>query len=368
MRRKIRGFAPDYFFIAIVVALVVFGLVMLTSASSDLAREKFGDSYYYLFHQLSNGLAVGLIGFVIASLISLTFFERISFPLFILSILLLIAVFLPSLGIEAKGAERWLNLGGYSFQPGEFLKLAFLIFISAWAGKNKERIGSFSKGYIPFLILLGISVGLLFLQPATTIAVILAVAALATYFAAGAKIRYIVLTFVLGAVAIAGLVYSTPYRLARFSGYLNPESDPLGTTYHINQSLIAIGSGGVFGVGFGNSTTKLKYLPEPIGDSIFAVIAEEFGFVGAIFVILLFGLFIWRGLSIAKNSKDGFSRSLGTGIVVLIGFQAFVNIAAISGLIPLTGVPLPFISYGGTALAVFLTMCGILVNISRNRR
>lgn len=368
MRRFSRGGVPDYFFISIVAILAIFGLVMLSSASSDLAKARFGDSYYYIEHQIMNGLLVGIAGFLLGMFVPLKVWEKSSVWLFLGSIVLLILVFFPMFGIEMKGSERWLDLGFVSFQPGEVLKLTFLLFLSSWVARDKDRSKSVSRGLIPFLLILGVSVGLLFLQPATTIAVILTGAVLAAYFAAGAKIRYIVSIMLLGAISVAGLIYVTPYRLQRIKGFLDPESDPLGATYHINQSLTAIGSGGLWGVGFGNSTTKLKYLPEPIGDSIFAVIGEEFGFVGALFVISLFALFIWKGFMIAKNSRDVFSRSLGVGLTSLIGIQAFINIGAISGLIPLTGVPLPFVSYGGTALAVSLTMCGILANISRSRR
>lgn len=368
MRKLFRGGPPDYFFIGIVVVLTIFGLVMLSSASSDLAKARFGDSYYYIQHQLSNGILLGVLGFFLGMFIPLRMWEKSSLWLFLLNIILLILVFFPMFGIEMKGAERWLDLGFISFQPGEILKLTFLLFLSSWVTRDKERGKSISRGLIPFILILGVSVGLLFLQPATTIAVILVCAVLAAYFAAGAKVRYIVSIIFLGIISVAALISVTPYRLERIKGFLNPESDPLGATYHINQSLIAIGSGGIWGVGFGNSTTKLKYLPEPIGDSIFAVIGEEFGFVGAIFVVLLFALFVWRGFMISKNSRDVFSRSLGVGFTTLIGVQAFINIGAISGLLPLTGVPLPFVSYGGTALAISLTMCGILANISRSRR
>lgn len=366
--KKISRGIPDYFFISIVVILTIFGLVMLSSASSDLAKARFGDSYYYITHQITNGLLFGIAGFLLGMFVSLKVWEKLSVWLFFGNIILLILVFFPMFGIEAYGSERWITFGFISFQPGEILKLTFLLFLSSWVAHDKERSKSVSRGFIPFLLILGVSAGLLFLQPATTIAVILAAAALAAYFAAGAKIRYLVSIMILGIISVAGLISITPYRLDRIKGFLDPESDPLGITYHVNQSITAIGSGGVWGVGLGNSTTKLKYLPEPIGDSIFAVIGEELGFVGALFVIVLFILFVWRGLMIAKNSRDVFSRSLGVGLTSVIGIQAFINIGATSGLIPFTGVPLPFVSYGGTALAISLTMCGILANISMNRR
>ena len=359
--------SPDYFFIALLAILVIFGFVMLMSASSDLAKEKFGDSFYYVNHQLLFGLIPGILGFIFAFFFKYKNYEKLAIPLLLISIVFLMLVFSP-LGIKIKGSERWVNFGFFSFQPGEFVKLTFLIFLAAWISRDNARSKSFTKGFLPFLILLGIVGGLLVLQPSTTIAVILGFAAITMYFVAGAKMRFLFGMVLLGFFAVAALIYITPYRFQRIVSFFDPGADPLGATYHISQSLIAIGSGEIFGVGFGESTTKLKYLPEPIGDSIFAVIAEEFGFIGSMFVILLFVFFIWRGLSIARASRDDFGRFLATGFSALIGFQAFINIGAISGLIPLTGVPLPFVSFGGTALAVFLTMGGIVANISKYRR
>jgi cell division protein FtsW len=187
------------------------------------------------------------------------------------------------------------------------------------------------------------------------------------YFTAGAKFRFIIAVVLLGVLAVVSLILVTPYRMQRITGFLDPSSDPLGKTYQINQTLIAIGSGGIWGVGYGRSTTKLSYLPEPMGDSIFPVIAEELGFVGSFALVVFFLLFVWRGLVIARSASDSFGRLLGIGFMTLVGLQAFVHIGANSGLIPLTGVPLPFISYGGTALAVLLTMSGLVVNISMKR-
>lgn len=360
---KKRG-RPDYLFIIILILLVIFGLVMLTSVSSDLGKIKFNDSYYYLKHQLSYGLLFGFIGFLVGSFVYYRKWEKLAPWFLIINIVFLLLVF-SSLGISVKGSERWINLGFLTFQPGEFLKLTFLIYLAAWLGKNQMRSKSFYEGFLPFLILSGVVAFLLFIQPATTTAVVILAASLLVYFSAGAKIRFIIGSVILGLAAVAFLVYLTPYRHERILGFLNPEEDVLGRGYHLNQALIAIGSGGLTGVGYGQSTTKLNYLPEPIGDSIFAVIAEELGFIGSILLIILFLVLIWRSLVIAKRAPDIFGRSLAIGFASLIGVQTFINIAAISGLIPLTGVPLPFISYGGTALAVYLTMAGIAVNISK---
>ena len=357
----------DLVFIVIVLLLTIFGLVMLTSASSDLAKKDFGDSYYYLKHQITNGLIFGIVGFFLAFFIPLKYWEKFALPLLIVNIIFLILVFTP-FGLEIKGSERWLSFGFFSFQPGELMKFTFILFLASWVSRNQARSKTVAKGLLPFLLFLGVVLGLLVLQPSTTIAVIIFLTSLIAYITAGARARFIAITLLLAVVMFVGLIFVTPYRMERVKTFFDGGSDPLGATYHINQAQQAIGSGQLDGVGFGKSTTKLKYLPEPIGDSIFAVIAEEFGFIGSMAVLFGFLVFLGRGFMIARRSPDNFSKILTTGFVSLIGIQAFINIGAISGLLPLTGVPLPFISYGGTALAVFLTMSGIIGNISRYRR
>lgn len=358
---------PDFAFLGAAFALTIFGLVMLASASSDLALSRFGESYYYLLHQLTNGVIVGLGGFLLGTFIYYRTWEKWALPLLAIGILALLLVFTP-LGFAVKGGERWVDLGAFSFQPGELVKLTLIIYLASWLSKTRTRGESVTQGLLPFLFLLGGVIVLLLLQPSTSTAVILSMAALILYFMGGARLHFI---FSIGLVAILGfslLVYFTPYRLARFVTLFNPTADPLGSSYHAIQSKIAIGSGGLTGVGFGQSTSKLAFLPEPLGDSIFAIVGEEFGFVGGVLLLALFLILILRGLAIAKRAPDVFGRLATVGFIAVIGLQAFVNIAAISGLIPLTGVPLPFISYGGTALAVFLTMTGIVVNISRHTR
>lgn len=368
MRTRIsKSSSPDYFFIVLTVALVIFGLVMLTSASSDLAKRDFGDSFYYLKHQILNGLLFGIFGFFICSLVFYRRLTKIAFLLLIINIIALLLVFTP-LGFQTKGATRWLNIYGFSFQPGEFLKLTFLIFLAYWMSKNQERSKSLNRGFLPFLLLLSVVTFLLLMQPSTTAAFLIIGASVIMYFLGGARPRFFIGITLLAFLTLVALVFITPYRFDRLKVFLGIEKNELKEAYHINQTLIAIGSGGWNGVGFGQSTAKLKYLPEPLADSIFAIIAEELGFIGAVSLVLIFFLFVWRGLMIARASPDNFGKLLVVGFTSLIGLQAFINIAAVSGLIPLTGVPLPFISYGGTALAVFLTMSGIIVNISKHRR
>ncbi len=356
---------PDYLILLCLAFLVVFGLVMLASSSSNLGQEKFGDSFYYLKHQLLYGLGLGFLGFFLGYKIYYRRYEKIAMILLLINIGFLILVFTP-LGVKAGGAERWLILGPVTFQPSELLKLTFVVYLAAWLSKHLDRQKKFWKGFVPFLAIAGIISGLLLKQPATTMVAILMGTGLIVYFVSGAKLSYIFGTALLSVAAFAAVVYLTPYRWERIINFIKPSANPLSGGYHINQALIAIGSGKLTGVGFGQSTTKINYLPEPIGDSIFAIIAEELGFIGSAALIMVFAALVLKILLISQRTKDRFGRLMLIGFGSIIGLQTFINIAAISGLIPLTGVPLPFISYGGTALAVFMTMGGIIANISRH--
>ncbi len=369
------GKAPDYVFIVCALLLTVFGLVMLSSASSDLGKIKFDDTYYYLKHQIIYGLGLGAIGFLFAFFIDYRFWQKIAAPLLILNLFLLVLVFTP-LGFSHANANRWLDLGFMSVQPAELLKFSFIVYLAAWLaprakGANKEkRQKDFWAGYFPFLVICGLVAVLIVIQRSTSAVAIIMAAGLLVYFVSGARLSYIFSTIFLGILGLAVLVSFSQYRFDRIDTYLkmitNPESiDYEIKGYQINQSLISIGSGGLTGVGFGQSTAKFKRLPEPISDSIFAVIAEELGFIGAASLIGIFGLFFVKGFMIAKKTADQFAKLIIVGFVSVMAIQAFINIAAISGLMPLTGVPLPFISYGGTSLAVFLTMTGVIGNISK---
>ncbi|MBI5220755.1 MAG: cell division protein FtsW [Candidatus Liptonbacteria bacterium] len=357
---------PDYVLLATLGLLVIVGLVILASASSDLGRNKFHDSFYYLKHQLLFGLSLGLLGFGLAYGIDYQFYRRFAAIFLIVSIVLLGLVFTPMGAEVGRHAARWIRLGSFTFQPAEVVKLTFLLYLAAWLANTKvNRERSFWDGLVPFAAVSGMVALLLILQPATSTVVILMAAAGVVYFVSGAHWRYMIGMVFLGVVALAAIIYATPYRRERVLTYLNPSRDTQNAAYHINQSLIAIGSGRVFGVGFGQSTSKISFLPAPMDDSIFAVAAEEFGFVGAGALVSLFGSLVFRTFWIAWRVRDRFGRLLLVGFGSIIAFQTLINIGAISGLLPLTGVPLPFISYGGTALAVFMTMVGFTANISR---
>lgn len=356
--------SPDYVIILSTFFLVIFGLVILASASSDLGKLKFGDSYFYLKHQLFYGLSLGIIGFMAASKFYYRRYQNLTIILLLISIALLALIF-TSLGVTSGGATRWLKLGPLVFQPSELLKITFIIYLASWLSNKFQRQENFWKGFVPFLTILGLVSSLLLFQPSTSIAIILTATALILYFASGAKLSYILYTIFIGAFALALIFYFTPYRWERIKSYLNPQTDIQSSSYQLNQSRIAIGSGKLLGVGFGRSTTKLNYLPQPIGDSIAAIIAEEFGFIGMIFLIFVFIALALRGFLLAKRVPDKFGQLLLIGFGSLIMLQTFIHIGAVSGLLPFTGVGLPYISYGSTALVIFMTISGIMVNISK---
>jgi len=354
---------PDYIILACVAFLILFGFVMLSSASANLGQSKLGDNYFYLRHQFIYGFLIGLVIFFVTSKIYYGVYEKLALPFLILSIILLLLIFSP-LGIRAGGALRWLTFGPFTVQPSELLKIASIIYFAAWLSGDNDRQKTLLKGFLPFIaVLAGIGAILLKQSSTSTFAIIMATACV-VYFASGARLSYLLGAFAVGILGLLIVIFLTPYRLNRITTYLNPGANQEGASYHINQALIAIGSGGLTGVGFGQSTTKISYLPEPIGDSIFAVIAEELGFIGATTVIILFAVLVIRILMLALRTEHKFGRLILVGFGSLIGMQAFINIAAISGLIPLTGMPLPFISYGSSALVSLMAGIGIVANIS----
>jgi cell division protein FtsW len=346
--------------------LVAGGLVVLSTASSNLGEVKFGDSYYYLKHQILYGLTLGIIGFLLASRLDYRQLKKAAFPLLIVSIGFLVLVFTP-LGVSGGGATRWIGFGPAIFQPGELLKITYIMYLAAWlSGAKRQRTEDMKTGLFPFLIVSGVIALLLFLQPATSIVIILIGSGGVLYLFSGAPFKYLATCAGIGVVVIGLLVLLTPYRMARITSYFNGNKDTERSGYHVTQSLIAIGSGGFTGVGYGKSTTKISFLPTPADDSIFAVAAEEFGFIGSSIIVFLFGALVVRLYMLAWKTKDTFGQLMLVGFGTIILSQSFVNMAAISGLGPLTGVPLPFISYGGTALAIFMTMIGISANVSSN--
>lgn len=356
---------PDYLVTTLLALLVVFGLAMLASASSHLGLAQFDDPYHFLKHQLYSGLIVGILGFLITSRLYYGAYNNKVFSIFflVLTFALLLAVFTP-LGLTAKGATRWLEIGPISFQPAELLKLSLLMYLASWLAYKDHRQNSFREGVIPFAAVLSVISVVLVLQRSTSPVAMLIAVSLVMYFVSGAKLRYLASIIFAGLVSVVLLVAITPYRAQRVLTYLNPEADATGSGYHILQAKMAIGSGGLTGVGYGQSSLKYR-LPEPAGDSIFAIIGEELGFIGSTVLVLLFAVIIIRMFFLARHTTDPFGRLLLVGFASMLGVQTLINIGAMTGVLPLTGTPLPFISYGGTSLAVYLTMMGVVVNISK---
>jgi cell division protein FtsW len=369
---------PDYFLLGIVGFSIFFGILFLSCLSSYESLQRWGNTNYYLFHQLALAVVAVVLGFV-AYKTPLDFFKKTAPILVILNLIALFFVFLPGIGTKIWGASRWVSIGGHGFQPSEFLKITSILYLSAWIASKLSEANvsgwklSIKKNYhdalfilLPFLIFLGlISVALILQKDATTLGII-TVTLLAVYFSSKTPLWHAVLIIILGVAALCFMIKIEPYRLDRLMTFLNPEEDPMGRSYHLKQSLISVGSGGIIGKGLGMSNQKFGFLPTAISDAVFSVIGEELGMVGGFGIVALFGLFFWRGLHIAKKSTDKFAKLTATGISFWIVFQAFINIASAIGMFLFVGIPLPFFSYGGSHLVAEIIAVGILLNISKN--
>ncbi|MBN1779214.1 MAG: putative lipid II flippase FtsW [Candidatus Buchananbacteria bacterium] len=361
------GKKPDLVLIGTIFFILVFGLMMLSSASSVESFRKFGSTYYLFRRQLLYGLLPGIILFFFF----LNFnYKKLQNHLVLylgLIIFLLVIVFVPGIGASYGRATSWINVAGFSLQPTEIVKLLLVLFLAGWFSQRSHEMNQdFWNGLLPFAIILGVISGLVVLQPDLGTLTVVVALSFMIYVVAGGRWRHIIGLFVLGLGGASALIAAAPYRAARLLTFINPNLDPQGIGYHINQALLAVGSGGWFGMGLGQSRQKFAYLPEVMGDSIFAVIVEEIGFIFAAILIVAFIVLLLRGLKIAKETNDDFARLVVVGIVSWFTLQAFFNIGAMLGILPLTGIPLPFISYGGTALMSSLAAAGILANISRD--
>ncbi len=357
----------DTIFLGLIITLLILGVCMFVSASLGILVKNEAKFYGVILSQLVLGLGGGLAALFFALKIPYTFWKKYSLVIFIASLLLTGLVFVPGLGFSHGGARRWISILGTSFQPVEFLKLGFIMYFATGLSLIKNKIKDTRFGLIPLILSVCAVALVLIPQPDTKSFILILCAAVAMSLISGVQWKYILGVVVLGVIGFAILISFKPYLLARVKTFIDPSYDPAGSSYQLKQSLIAIGSGGLSGRGFGQSIQKFSYLPEPQGDSIFAVIGEEFGFIGTTVIVLLFTAFALRGLRIASRSPDQFSRLLVSGIVILFMFQAFLNIASLIGLFPLTGVPLIFISHGGTDLLVTLFAMGIVLNISRHQ-
>lgn len=353
-------------FLASTGILVVLGIAIMTNASIPLSQSNHGESFFYFRHQVIFGVGVGLIAFLILSKINKKILKKIALPIVLFSILLLILVFIPNIGYNAGGARRWLDIFGFSFQPSEIAKLAMIIYIACWLESKKEKLKS-PKMILPLLFWLGIVGGLVVIEPDLGTFLLICAVAFSMYFSTGAKIKTILAVGFIGILIVGALIAVEPYRKQRISSFLNPAQNTTGEGYQQNQALIAIGSGGITGLGLGKGVQKYSYLPETVGDSIFAIISEELGFIGASLIIFVYLAWILSGFKIASNAQRPFEKYLVVGIVSWIGIQTLINVLGILGMVPFSGIPLPFISYGGTALMAELAAVGIVLNVARNR-
>lgn len=360
-------FIGDRMFATIVLILVGAGVALFASASLGMlatADASFGRA---VVSQTGFGLIPGMLALLAFRFLPPKRLAQLILPLYVGSLLLTLLVFVPGIGLTLNGATRWIDLGITTIQPGEFLKLSVVLMLAAYLSHAKDKLADFKTGLLPFLGIVGIPAAILLAQPNTSTVLVIGAACAAVYFLAGAPWRDFVILALGSAVLLTSLVIMRPYLLDRVQTFIKPSENAQTSGYHIQQSLIAIGSGGIAGRGFGQSVQKFNYLPEAQSDSVFAVYAEEFGFVGAVLLILLFVAFAMRGLIIAGESATLFGTLAVTGLTLLITFSAFLNIGALLGVMPLTGLPLPFISQGGTALMAALASVGIILNVAARR-
>lgn len=364
-KKKVKKKSVDFILLIATISLVFIGIIMVFSSSWPEAMEKYGDGYHFLKKQILSA-TIGFIAMTVTMNTNYRVFKKFALPIYILSLLSGLLLFTP-LGIDLKGATRWIDLGFTTFMPSDAIKVGSIIFFANFLSNKKERISSFTQGTVPALLLIGLSCILIIVQPDLGTTVTLAITLLAMFFVAGAKISHLL---AMGAGAGGFLFYAiagegNEYRMERWTTFLDPFADKLDSGWQIVQSLYALGSGGLFGLGLGQSRQKFFYIPEAYNDFIFSIIGEELGLLGTLSVLFLFFILIWRGVVIALKTENLFGCYLATGITALIAVQTLINIAVVTSSIPTTGITLPFISYGGTSLLFYMASVGILLNISR---
>lgn len=365
MKRYMQKKKPDYLYAITVFILIFFGIIMISSSSVVVSLENTGKNYSYVLQQIIS-LLCGLVAMFVTYRIDYRFWKKNSLWVLIFTLILLILVFVPGIGKSAGGAHRWISIFGSWFQPSELVKLTFLIYLAAWLDNLGEDIKDFWKGFVPFAFLIGIIGVLIMSQPDLGTMSVILFASVAVFFASGAEPVHMLVGAGALLAAFTVLIKTSAYRQQRLLVFLNPSVDAQGAAYHINQALLAIGAGGLWGLGFGQSKQKYLYLPEAHTDSIFAIIAEELGFLRSGLLIAGYFFLAYLGLRIARQAPDRFSRLLAIGITTWITVQAFINIGAMINVLPLTGVPLPFVSYGGSSLIILLAAVGLMLNISRS--
>ena len=357
-----RGVRSSIFLI--VAILISVGVVMIYSASSIYAYSAMGDSLYFLKRHLIY-LAIGLVMMFFVMSIDIDRLKKIAKPTMSIAIALLLLVLIPHIGKETAGARRWFRFGLVNFQPSEFAKIALIIYMADFVSRKGVEIKNFLRGYLPAVTVLGLAVGLVLLEPDLGTAITMSLIAFAILFVGGTRPSHILAFFLASLPGLYFLLFSVPYRKKRIMAFLNPWADKRGTGFQIIQSFVALGSGGPFGAGLGQSKQKLFYLPASHTDFIFSIIGEELGFAGTACILILFGLFVWQGMKVAFRAEGVFERLLALGIVSLIGLEAVINIGVTAGALPTKGLPLPFISYGGSGLIFHLMAAGLLLNVAK---
>lgn len=358
---------PDLLIFVTVITLLSIGVIMVASASSVMAYDEYGDPYYF-FKRQAIWAVLGIAAMIVTMNIDYRLWKRLAVPIAFGALFLLVVVLVPGIGKVVNGSRRWIGLGPVGVQPSEIAKLATVIGLSRYLSAKRGTMASFFSGLLPPLAVVGLVCGLILLEPDMGTAVAIALVSVVLLFIGGANFWHLVSLGVLASPGVWLLIAKEPYRMRRWTAFLNPWKDPLDSGFHIIQSLLALGSGGIFGLGLGRSRQKFHYLPEQHTDFIFAVLGEELGFIGAAGVVALFALFAWRGYKVALTAQDVFGSLLAAGITTMIAAQAALNIGVVSGCLPVTGMTLPFISSGGSSLTIMLAGVGILLNISRHCR
>ncbi|MFP4975665.1 stage V sporulation protein E [Paenibacillus sp. CN-4] len=359
--------APDIWLLIPILCLLTIGMIMVYSAGSVLGFRNYGDPFYFVKRQLLFA-GLGLVAMYVTANTDYRVWRKMARPALIVCFILLVIVLIPGIGVVRGGARSWLGISSFGIQPSEFMKLGMILFLANWLGRDDYDISGFMKGLMPPLALIGSAFGLIMLQPDLGTGTVMLGATLMMVFTAGARLKHLALLGLTGVAGFAGLIAAAPYRLKRITAFLDPWSDPLGAGYQIIQSLYAIGPGGLGGLGLGMSRQKYSYVPEPQTDFIFSILAEELGFIGGITVLALFMVLVWRGMRVAMGMPDRFGGYLAVGIVSMVAVQVVINIGVVIGLMPVTGITLPLISYGGSSLTLMLTALGILLNLSRYAR
>jgi len=357
--------AIDFLTLLLTTALTITGLIFVLSSSYVWANHRFADPFYFFKRQLLFA-NIGFIGMVVVSKIDYRLYKKYATSFLVASFIMLILVLIPGIGMVRGGARSWIGIGAFSLQPSEFMKLALIIFLAKFMANNPNETKTFKGGIMPMMAVVLLVFGVIMLQPDFGSGMVITAGAILMFFLCGVPLKYFIYFMLAGLAGIAGLIVSAPYRLARITSYLDPLSDPLGSGFQILQSLYAITPGGILGHGIGNSIQKYYYLPEPQTDFIFAIVAEEVGFVGAMFLLLLFLCFFARLVYLSFRHEDLFAKYVILGVASVLCVQVMINVGVVIGLLPVTGITLPFMSYGGSSLTITLLSMGVILNISRS--